>query len=275
MRIFKKIAVIGTGLIGGSLALAIKKKGLAGEVVGVSRKKATLSSARKIGAIDRGSQGLEIIKGADLVILAVPVDTIIELAPRIRRVIKPDCLVTDVGSTKERIVSALDKIFPNYLGAHPLAGSEKRGVLNASPDIFRGSLCILTPTGKTAPAALKKIRLFWKGIGAKVLFLKPKAHDRILAFTSHLPHIAAFCLINAIPPKYLSFSSTGLRDTTRIAGSDSEIWEKIITSNRSNIITALKAFECGLSRLKRAIKRKDSKVLASLLTQAKKKRDAL
>lgn len=275
MRLFGKIAVIGTGLIGGSLALAIKKKGLAGEVVGVSRKKATLLSARRIGAIDRGSRDLSIIKGADLVVLALPVDTIIELAPRIREAIGRDCLVTDVGSTKEGIVSSLEKIFPNYVGAHPLAGSEKRGILNASAGIFKGSLCILTPTAKTASAALKKINLLWKRIGAKVVFLEPKAHDRILAFTSHLPHIIAFSLISAIPDKYLPLSSTGLRDTTRIAASDDEIWEKIIFSNREEIINSIRAFEASLSRIKRAVQGKDSKALTRFLTRAKSKRDTL
>ncbi|MFH0935618.1 MAG: prephenate dehydrogenase/arogenate dehydrogenase family protein [Candidatus Omnitrophota bacterium] len=275
MRLFSKIAVIGTGLIGGSLALAIKKKGLAGEVVGVSRKKATLLSARKMGAIDRGSRNLSIIKGADLVVLAAPVDTIIELAPRIREVIGRNCLVTDVGSTKERIVASMERIFPNYVGAHPLAGSEKRGILNASPGIFKGSLCILTPTAKTASAALKKIDLLWKRVGAKVVFLEPKAHDRILAFTSHLPHIIAFSLISAIPDKYLPLSSTGLRDTTRIAASDDEIWEKIIFSNREEIINSISAFEASLSRIKRAVQRKDRKALTRFLTQAKSKRDTL
>ncbi|MBC8436268.1 MAG: prephenate dehydrogenase/arogenate dehydrogenase family protein [Candidatus Omnitrophica bacterium] len=275
MRLFNKIAIIGTGLIGGSLALAIKKKGLAGEVVGVSRKKATLLSARKAGAIDRGSRNLSIIKGADLVVLAIPVDTIIDLAPRIRRFIDRNCLVTDVGSTKERIVSSLNKIFPNYVGAHPLAGSEKRGILNASPGIFKGSLCILTPTAKTASAALTKINLLWKRVGAKVVFLTPAMHDRILAFTSHLPHIIAFSLISAIPDKYLPLSSTGLRDTTRIAASDDEIWEKIIFSNREQIINSISAFESSLSRIKRAVQRKDRKAVTRFLTQAKSKRDTL
>ncbi|MBL7210247.1 MAG: prephenate dehydrogenase/arogenate dehydrogenase family protein [Candidatus Omnitrophica bacterium] len=275
MRLFNKIAIIGTGLIGGSLALAIKKKGLAGEVVGVSRKKATLLSARKAGAIDRGSRNLSIIKGADLVVLAIPVDTIIDLAPRIRRFIDRNCLVTDVGSTKERIVSSLNKIFPNYVGAHPLAGSEKRGILNASPGIFKGSLCILTPTAKTASAALTKINLLWKRVGAKVVFLTPAMHDRILAFTSHLPHIIAFSLISAIPDKYLPLSSTGLRDTTRIAASDDEIWEKIIFSNREQIINSISAFESSLSRIKRAVQKKDRKAVTRFLTQAKSKRDTL
>lgn len=275
MKLFDKIAIIGTGLIGGSLALAIKKKGLAGEVIGVSRKESTLLSAKRIGAIDRGSRELSIIKGADLIVLAVPVDTIINLAPRVLRFIDRDCIVTDVGSTKEKIVSSLDKIFPNYVGAHPLAGSEKRGVLNASAGIFRDSLCILTPTTKSACAAVKKINLLWKRVGARTVYLTPKMHDRVLAFTSHLPHIIAFSLITAIPDKYLPLSSTGLRDTTRIAASDNEIWEEIILSNKEQIINSISAFEGSLSRIKIAIQRKDKKALTSFLMQAKRKRDVL
>lgn len=275
MKVFNKIAIIGTGLIGGSLALAIKKKGIAAQVVGVSRKKSTLLSAKKIGAIDRGSQELDIIQDADLVVLATPVEAIINLAPRIKRFIEKKCIVIDVGSTKERIVSRLDKIFPNYVGTHPLAGSEKRGILNARPDIFKNSLCILTPTKKTAPLALRKINLLWKRIGAKTVFLKPDIHDKILAFTSHLPHIIAFSLISAIPAKYLGLSSTGLRDTTRIAASDNEIWEEIIFSNKKHIINSIRVFQNNLSKIKSAIQNKDRLALGSILTQARSKRGML
>ncbi|MDI6606078.1 MAG: prephenate dehydrogenase/arogenate dehydrogenase family protein [Candidatus Omnitrophota bacterium] len=275
MKLFDKIAIIGTGLIGGSLALAIKKKGIAGEIVGVCRKKSTPVLAQKTGAIDRGSRNLSIIKGADLVVLATPIDTIIALAPRILRFIDRDCIVTDVGSTKEKIASFLDRIFPNYVGAHPLAGSEKRGVLNSSAGIFRGSICILTPTAKTAPAALKKINLLWKRIGVRTVLLTPEVHDKVLAFTSHLPHIIAFSLITAIPDKYLPLSSTGLRDTTRIAASDSEIWEQILFTNQEQIINSISAFEGNLSRIKKAIRTKDKKAITRFLTQAKRKRDKL
>ena len=140
MKLFNKVAIVGVGLIGGSIALAIKKHRLAHEIIGVSRHTKSLLLAKKMGAIDRGSQDINIIKDADLVILATPVNTIINLAPKILKVIKRACIVSDVGSTKEQIVKILEKIFPNYIGSHPLAGSEKRGIINADPKIFKDSL---------------------------------------------------------------------------------------------------------------------------------------
>lgn len=275
MRLFNKVAIIGTGLIGGSMALAIKKKGLARQVVGVSRHKSTLIRARKSRVIDKGSQRLSIIRDADLVVLATPVNTILNLAATISKFIQKDCLVTDVGSTKCEIVSKLSKIFPNYVGSHPLAGSEKRGITNASTDIFKNSLCILTPTKNTNPGALKKIKNLWKQFGARVVFLSPDTHDRILSFVSHLPHAIAFSLIDIIPGKYLKFAATGLRDTTRIAFSDSRLWADILLSNRKNTLESIESFQNNLSRIKSAISKKEEKTLIKILKRAKEKREVL
>ena len=205
MKPFKRIAIIGTGLIGGSIALDIKRKKLASCVVGVSRRKKSLAQALKIKAIDRGSQKLGIIKGADLLILAAPVETIINMAEQISAIIGPDCIVIDVASTKEDVVSCLGKIFPKYIGTHPLAGSEKQGIENAAAGIFEGSLCVLTPVKNTDPQVTSKIAAFWKKLGARTALVPPGEHDRILSFTSHLPHACAFSLINAHPEIYLKF----------------------------------------------------------------------
>jgi prephenate dehydrogenase len=275
MRLFNKAAIIGTGLIGGSLALEIRKKGLAKEVVGVSRHKESLSWAKRIGAIDKGSQNLNIIRGADLVILATPVNSILGLAGPISRIIAKNCLVTDVGSTKERIVRAFENLFPNYVGSHPLAGSEKRGVKNARKDLFKGSLCILTPTKKTNAAALRKINLLWKNAGAMTFFLTPQAHDRILSSVSHLPHVVAFSLIEAVPESFLKFSSGGLKDSTRIASSDSELWAQIFLSNSGNIVRDIGLFQKKLNSIKLAIRSKNKKKLSTLLQRAKDKRNRL
>ena len=272
---FNKVAIVGTGLIGGSIALAIKKKRLAKVVVGVSRHKKTLLLAKKIMAIDKGSQELNIIKDADLVILATPVDTIINLAPKISALVKKDCIVSDVGSTKREIVSKLERIFPRYIGSHPLAGSEKRGVVNANPSIIKGSLCILTPTKNTDKEALEKIKRLWSELGARVAFLAPDAHDKILSFVSHLPHLVAFSLIDIIPKEYLRLASSGLKDTTRIAASDSEIWCDIFLSNKKNILKSIGLFQNNLSRIKSAIQRKDKKLLNKIIKEAKKKRNSL
>jgi prephenate dehydrogenase len=212
---FNKVAVIGTGLIGGSLALAIKRQKLAKEVVGVARHQASL-----------------------------------ELA--LRR-----------------------KGFPNYLGSHPLAGSEKRGVLHAQAGIFKGTLCILTPTVKTRRAAMKKIQALWQRTGAKVICLSPEEHDRVLSFTSHLPHAVAFSLIDSIPDESLKFSASGLKDTTRIAASDALLWQGIFLTNRKNMLKAITAFEKKLSRIKSAISRNDKKKLTAILALAQKKRNSL
>lgn len=275
MRLFNKVAIVGIGLIGGSLAGAIKKKRLASEVIGVSRHRKTLLMAKKNKVIDRGSQDIRVIKDADLVILATPVNTILSLAPKISKLIKKDCVVTDVGSTKQEIVSKLARIFPKYVGSHPLAGSEKRGLINAHPDIFKDTLCILTPDKNTDPGAKKKIERFWRQLGAKVVNLAPSTHDKILSFTSHLAHILAFSLISTVPKKYLPFASTGLKDTTRIAASDNQLWADIFLSNQKNLLKSIELFQDNLSKIKSAIIKKDYKLLSKILKQAKKKRETL
>lgn len=275
MKLFNKVAIIGTGLIGGSMALAIKKRKLAQEVVGVSRHKKTLAIAKKIGAIDRGSQDIGIIKDADLVILATPVNAILNLAPKIFKIVRKNCIVTDVGSTKQEIVRNLDKIFLKYVGSHPLAGSQRRGVINAKAGIFKDSLCLLTPTKNTDKIALDKIRRLWVNLGARVIALPPDNHDEILSFTSHLPHAAAFSLIRAVPKEYLKFASTGLKDTTRIAASEAELWSDIFLSNRKNILKSIEVLQGNLDRIKSAIAKKDRKILNRIFKEAKEKRDSL
>ena len=275
MRLFNKVAIIGVGLIGGSMALAIKKKCLAHQIIGVSRHKNTLIWGKKSHVIDKGSQDLSIIQDADLVVLATPVNTILKLADIILKFIRKDSIVTDVGSTKKEIVSKLSKIFPNYVGSHPLAGSEKRGLVNASTDIFKNSLCILTPAKNTNPKALKKIKNLWNRLGARVIFLSPDTHDRILSFVSHLPHVIAFSLIDIVPDKYLKFGATGLKDTTRIALSDSRLWVDILLSNRKNMLESIEDFENNLSRIKSVINKRDERTLIKILKRAKGKREVL
>ncbi|MCX5695326.1 MAG: prephenate dehydrogenase [Candidatus Omnitrophica bacterium] len=272
MRLFNKVAIIGTGLIGGSLALVIKKNGLAREVVGVARHKVSLDLALKMKAIDRGSLSLGIIKGADLIILATPIDLIISQRNRLLKIVSNDCIVTDVGSTKGKIVSFLEKDFKNYIGSHPLAGSEKRGIKNARRDIFKESVCILTPTKRTRKLALEKIKRLWLTAGARVILLSPEAHDNALSFTSHLAHIVAFSLINSIPSSLLKLSSGGLRDTTRIASSSPELWPSIFLTNAKNTLKAVAVFEKNLNKIKIAIRNNDKKSLTDILRQAQKKR---
>jgi prephenate dehydrogenase len=273
--LFKIVAIIGVGLIGGSMALDMKRKGLAKKVVGVSRHRKSIELARKTGAIDSGAQRLDIIKGADLVILATPVNTILNSADAISKLISRDCIVSDVGSTKKEIVSKLDKVFPHYIGSHPLAGSEKRGIINALPGMFKNSLCIITPTKKTNSQAQKKIKRLWNQLGAEVVVLRPDIHDKILSLVSHLPHALAFSLINSIPSRYLKLGANSLKDATRIAVSDSQLWSDIFLSNRKNILHSIASFQKSLSRIKSAINKRDKKALIKILADAKNKREIL
>lgn len=275
MKIFNKVVIIGTGLIGGSLGLVLKKKHLVGSIIGLSRRKENAALAKKLGAIDRVETSLDAVRDADLVILATPVDTVIDIASKIANKIKKDCTVIDVGSTKEKIVAKLSPKFANFIGCHPLAGSEKRGAQNLSADIFIDSICIVTPTLKTGRDSLKKIKLLWKKVGTKVVVLSPKQHDQILAFTSHLPHIIAFSLIGAVPEKLLKLSSGGLKDSTRISGSDANLWSQVFLSNRKNLSAAISSFQTKLDTLKLALKSKDKMKLTKILEVAKKKREKI
>ncbi|MFA5092963.1 MAG: prephenate dehydrogenase [Candidatus Omnitrophota bacterium] len=275
MKMFNKVVIIGTGLIGGSLGLALKKKQLAGQVIGLSRKKANANLAKKCKAIDIVGKSLEVVNNADLIILATPVDIILEIAPKIAKKIKSSCLVIDVGSSKEMIVTSLDKIIPNFVGCHPLAGSEKRGAANIQPDIFCGCTCIITPSAKTKQLALNKIKLFWKKIGSKVVVLSPKKHDQALAVTSHLPHALAFALISSVPEQFLGLSAGGLKDITRIASSDPGLWSQIFLSNRSNLLSAFSSLQNKINALKIAIKNKNKKLLTKILAASKNKREKL
>jgi len=275
MRMFDKIAVVGTGLIGGSIALAVKKRKLARVVIGVSRRKQSLILAKNTGAIDRGSQDISIIRDADFVILATPVSTILKSARQISRIVKPGCIICDVGSTKQEIVSKLTPLIPHFVGSHPLAGSEKRSIKNASAALFENSICVLTPVRTTDNKALIRVKKFWSRLGACVITMEPGRHDQILSFVSHLPHVISFTLINSIPPAYFRFAASSLKDTTRISASDTDIWLDIFFSNRKNILAATRTFTHRLSEIRKALINKDRRSLRRILIKAKSKRENL
>lgn len=275
MKLFKKAAIVGTGLIGGSVALALKKRRLVGEVVGVSKHKETLLWAKRNKIIDRGSQNLDIIKDADLVVLAAAAGVIVELAPAIARIIPKVCVVTDVASTKGEIVNRLEQLFPLFVGSHPLAGSEKRGIKYCRQDMFEGALCVITPTKNTSTRALVKIKNLWRKLGSEVALLSPQKHDEVLSLVSHLPHVLAFSLMNTVPGQYLKFSAGSLKDTTRIASSEPNLWLDILLSNQKYILLSMDAFQKNLSEIKTAIIRGDRQLLSSILQAAKSKREKL
>jgi len=272
MRLFNQVAIVGVGLIGGSIGLGIKKRRLARQVIGISRHRKTINLAKRRGAIDAGFLDVSAIRQADLVILAAPVNTIIQIGVRISSLVKPGALVTDTGSTKRSVVEILGKALPNFVGAHPLSGSEKQGVASARDDLFCGSLCVLTPTAKTSRSALSIIRGLWVELGARVIYLTPAKHDRFISYTSHLPHIISFSLIHSVPRNSLYLASSGLKDTTRIAASPVGLWKDIFLTNSENILDALKYFSRSLTRIKHAIIKKDAKALERILNQARLKR---
>lgn len=275
MKMFNKVVIFGTGLIGGSLGLALKRKHLVNRIIGLSRHKKNARMALRVGAIDCIGSSIDAVRDADLVILASPVDAIINIAQKIAKRLKSDCIVIDVGSTKENIVTRSGALIPNFVGCHPLAGSEKKGIENARRDIFSGTICIITPTTETKKDHLNKIKLLWRKLGAQVVILAPKKHDQILAFTSHLPHMIAFSLIGSIPEKFLKLSSGGLKDTTRISGSNASLWSEIFLSNRKNLLASVSSFQVKLAALKLALANRDMKRLTKILSAAKRKRERL
>ena len=278
MRQFNKITIIGVGLIGGSIALAAKKKGLAKQIVGVCRHTQSLRRARKLGAIDQGTlDWRKAVENADLVILAAPIYQIIQIAERIAPHLKDNCLVCDAGSTKSEIVSRLERALSSkacFVGAHPLAGSEKRGVGAARSDLFKNSLCLITRTKGTNPGALRKISALWRKLGCRIQIISPQGHDRAAALISHLPHLAALGLIK-VARGSLNFAAKGFLDTTRIASSDAEIWTDIFLSNRWAVAKALDHYIRYLKQLRRLVVRKNRGKLNSEFKTAKRLRDAL
>ncbi len=279
---FNKIAIIGVGLIGGSVGLAAKKFKIARTVCGVGRRLATLKIAKHRGAVDTITLDLaEGLKGADLAILATPISLMPVYANQIASnpgMAKNGLIITDVGSTKHFIVSELERILPkgiHFVGAHPFAGSQKAGAANASRDLLRYARVFLTPTDKTNKAALSITKKFWEAVGCNVFVVSTKAHDRIVAQISHMPHIAAAALVNSTDTALLPFASTGFFDTTRIASADPLIWRDICLSNTGNILNSIRRLQRSLAVLSKAIRDKDVRVLMKELQKAKQKREGI
>ena len=278
-HLFRKVTIIGVGLIGGSLGMAIKRERLAREVMGVSRQHSSLAQAFKNRAIDKSSHDLKkALYDADLVVLATPVKTIIQMFATIGKSLKRGCIVMDVGSVKGAIIDAAQKNLPNhvsFVGTHPLAGSEKKGAAAGHADLFKNTVCILTPNEKTNKAALERVKNLWTKVGATAKTLSPEEHDKALSFISHVPHLAAYALIGSIPPEYLPYSSQGLKDTTRIASSDPQMWSDISLTNTKNVLLSLDKFVKNLAAVRKSIVTKNEHHLIEIFKEAKNKRDGV
>ena len=282
---FTNAAIIGVGLIGGSLGMILRRKGLASNVVGVGRRLENLKTAVKLGAIDRYVvDPKEGVKDADLIVLATPVDTYDRHLKEWASSLRPGAIVTDVGSVKGKLVEQSERAMPegvHFVGAHPIAGKEKTGVAAGSEHLFSGARCILTPTMQTNRHALDQIRAMWQETGSTVLTMDPHLHDQILGAVSHLPHVAAFALMNAlidiraqVPSLDLSgHSGGGLRDTTRIAASSPEMWRDIFLWNRENLVALIEAYERSRGEHKRLVRTGDAAGIEKALERARQERE--
>jgi prephenate dehydrogenase len=285
---FKQVAIIGVGLIGGSLGMILRQKSLADHVIGIGRRVDNLQTAVRMGAIDRYvADAKEGIHGADLVILATPVDTYRDHLKDWAHCLAPGAIVSDVGSVKGALVEQSEAAMPagvHFVGAHPIAGKEKTGVAAGSDQLFQGARCILTPTQRTDVQALERIRQLWQEAGSIVLTMEPYLHDQVLGAVSHLPHALAFALMNALadlrdqqlPALDLAgHSGGGLRDATRIAASSPEMWRDIFLWNRENVVSLIERYEGALSILKHLIKAGDMAGIEKVLERAKREREQL
>jgi prephenate dehydrogenase len=277
--LFDTLTIVGVGLLGGSLGLAAKRRGLVRHVVGVGRDAARLADAKAAGAID--VVATDLVNGtanADLVVVCTPVDLIPKQVLEIAETAKHGCLVTDVGSTKQEIVAALAGKLPGrvrFVGSHPMAGSEKKGSAHAVADLFENRVTILTPTADTDPSAVEKVQQFWKAVGCRVMTMTPAEHDRAVAFVSHLPHIVAAALAGSVDPALLSVSAGGFRDTTRIAAASAAIWEPIFRTNREQVLAACEAFAARFEAFRTLLAADDGPGLIHWLNEGKRVRDAL
>lgn len=274
MKLFNKITIVGVGLLGASIGMAVKKKHIASKVTGYFRDKRKIADAKKMGAIDEGTDDfIQAIKGSDFIILCSPVGDIIRKLQALKQLGELDVLITDIGSTKTEIAKAGRGL--NFIGSHPLAGSEKSGAPYAHADLLKNSICIVSLEEKQSRRGAARIKQFWKSLGAHVVALKPQTHDRILGFVSHLPHAVAFSLMDAVPKENLRFSAGGLKDTTRIALSNPDLWIDIFSSNKNELLKSIDAFEKSIRHFKKALSGNDQTALYSLLARARKKRKSI
>lgn len=275
---FEQLGLIGCGLMGGSFALALKKAGLVKRVVGYSKSPSTTERARQLGIIDvEAPSALLAVSGADIVLIAVPVSATEASFKAIKHLVTPDMLIMDVGSTKRDVVDAARRALREHIGlfvpAHPIAGKEVAGVENSDADLYAGKQVILTPIERTLAPQLQKAQELWSRLGCKVLTMTPEQHDAAYAAVSHLPHLIAFALMNAIAGQpqgqdFLSLAGPGFRDFTRIAASDPKVWRDILLANREELLAQSQIFQRNLQALEVMISSGNTQALESLIEQA-------
>ena len=280
-----KLAVVGVGLIGGSLALALKEAGAVGHVVGVGRGLANLETALKLGVVDSITQDLAVgVSDADVVFLATPVQSLGTVAEQSMPHLKPGAILTDGGSVKQAVIDAIEPHLRDdvqFVPGHPIAGTENSGAEAAFATLYHDRRCILTPTKRTAEEALECIRRMWQLVGSQVVMMEVDKHDRVLAAISHLPHMVAYALVNAVgaydryDENILEYSAGGFRDFTRIASSDPTMWRDIALTNRDALVEMMGQFEKFFAELKEDVASGSDERLFEFFRRSKQSRDEI
>lgn len=275
------VAIYGVGLLGGSIAAALKQRRLARRVIGIGRNAERLQAAVDAGLLDDFAVDAGVTeRDWNLVIVGTPVDRIAGDVRSLAAVSKPGTIITDVGSVKAPILEALGtrlEVAPGveFVGSHPLAGSEKRGFEAAWPELFQNRVTVVTPAASNSTAAVETITAFWQSLGSRVVTMSAGAHDRALATTSHLPHVAAAALAAILQPEQQPLAASGFRDTTRIAAGDPDLWVAILLANRDAVLSSLGELTASLQTFESAIRDGDESRLREALQTAKRHRDAL
>jgi prephenate dehydrogenase len=280
---WKRITLVGVGLLGGSLGLALKQRRLAESVIGLVRRAASVAECERAGAVDKATRDLRsAVDGAELLVLCTPLAQMRPLVWQMLPLLKPGMIITDVGSVKGSVVSELESLVSrrgaHFVGGHPMAGAEKTGVAAASADLFVNTVCVITPTTRSDKNAVRKIEQLWKLVGARPLRLTPEEHDRFVSRSSHLPHVVAAELANFVlgrnhPKEQATLCANGFRDTTRIASSSPEMWRDIALANRKNLLNSLDAFLGDLVVFRRALAGRNDEAITKFFEKAKQRRD--
>jgi len=281
MKHWDTVAIVGVGLIGGSIGLDLSAKKIAQRVIGVGRRQNSLDAAQAAGCVSETTLNLrDAAAEADLIIVCTPVGRIADDVLAAAAACKPGTLITDAGSTKGSIVAALDKAqsdraLPDgvtFVGSHPLAGSEKSGPAAAVRDLFRGRMVVVTPTETTPPDAVRTIETFWEQLGARTVRMSPDEHDRALAATSHVPHVVASALAGTTPADVLHLTAGGWMDTTRVAAADGDLWVQILRDNRRHVAAKLSEVEQAIAAFRTALETGDDATILKLLDTGKERR---
>ena len=281
---WQKITLVGVGLLGGSLGLAIKQRKLAARVEGYVRRPEAVAEAVRLGVVDAATCDLAAaVNGADLVIFCTPIAQMRALSERVAKSLAPGAIVTDVGSVKGTVVAELEPVFAavgaTFIGSHPMAGGERMGAAAARADLFNNAVCVVTPTPQTPRTAVVRVEHFWQELGSRVLRLTPDLHDEFVSRSSHLPHVIAAELANyvlspALPKDQALLCASGFRDTTRIASGSPEMWRDISMANRRHLARVLGVFIEDLQEFQHALEHEDVRAIEEFFTKAKQRRDA-